>query len=352
MDKLNNVQEKFGFEAEKLKALLSDKNALESRHVTTCSELKLSKSKNEELVKELKTSSVVVKNAKKDLKEESSRHEKVVFKYVEEIKALKEFKIRKCSEEKEQKRKQKKLNQKLRKVNETEEKLERANVEMDTDENKNEPAPKIDETITPSIAVSNIFDIFSEENSSDDFDFAAKNSVVTTASSEASSITTYPSTVAHWLPLSSPSPSDCLDLVSSTLDPSNPTTMELVSSTSTDSLESENQDEHSLAQKELWEFLERSSAASPPPSTTHSTQPPGDPGAASGALDLSAARSPHTANTAASSSGQWGLVKAGNQASTEQKFRNLWKCEFCEQTYNRQNTFDQVYHTLGHQKET
>ena len=99
-------------------------------------------------------------------------------------------------------------------------------------------------------------------------------------------------------------------------------------------------------------FTSRSSAASPLPSTTHSTQPPGDPGAASGALDLSAARSPHTANTAASSSGQWGLVKAENQASTEQKFRNLWKCEFCEQTYNRQNTFDQVYHTFGHQKKT
>ena len=53
----------------------------------------------------------------------------------------------------------------------------------------------------------------------------------------------------------------------------------------------------------------------------------------------------------ASSSGQWGLVKAGHRASTDQNFRNLWKCEFCEQTYNRQNTFDQVYHTLGHKNE-
>ena len=41
-----------------------------------------------------------------------------------------------------------------------------------------------------------------------------------------------------------------------------------------------------------------------------------------------------------------------NTTSTDQAIRGkLWKCEFCNQTYNSQNTFDQVYHTRGHQKE-
>ena len=94
-------------------------------------------------------------------------------KYVEEIKDLNEFKMRKFSEENDLKKKQKKL----RKVNETEAKVEVAKVylEVDTDENKNDPAPKIDETITTSIHVSNIFDIFSVEPSSDDIDIAEED---------------------------------------------------------------------------------------------------------------------------------------------------------------------------------
>ena len=41
------------------------------------------------------------------------------------------------------------------------------------------------------------------------------------------------------------------------------------------------------------------------------------------------------------------------ETSKEQGIRRmLWKCEFCAQTYHNQNTFDQVFHTRGHQKDS
>ena len=98
----------------------------------------------------------------------------------------------------------------------------------------------------------------------------------------------------------------------------------------------------------------RSSDASTPSSMTPSLRPPGDARSNSGVPpDLEAVRSRSTEETStlASSSGQWGLIMTSNQASTDQIFSELWKCAFCNQTYNRQNTFDQVYHTRGHQNE-
>ena len=68
---------------------------------------------------------------------------------------------------------------------------------------------------------------------------------------------------------------------------------------------------------------------------------------------LPAARSPPastSSTTSASSSSKLGITCSGDPALKDGFRRELWKCEFCDQTYGMQNTLDQVYHTQGHQK--
>ena len=87
-----------------------------------------------------------------------------------------------------------------------------------------------------------------------------------------------------------------------------------------------------------------SPTASPPPSNSASTQPTGS--------TFDTAYLPADTSTSASSSGQLGLIKTGILASKDETFKkNLWKYEFCDQTFHCQNTFDQVFHTRGHKKE-
>ena len=75
--------------------------------------------------------------------------------------------MRKSSDDKDLRNRQNKQNKKLKNVNDTEAKLELAKEKevnpAATNENKNEPAPKEDESITPSIPVSNLFKVFSVE---------------------------------------------------------------------------------------------------------------------------------------------------------------------------------------------
>ena len=95
-------------------------------------------------------------------------------KHVAKIQDLEEFKLEKCSEEKEIKKKQKKLDQKLKKVHEREANLKLGKLEINPKStmsggNRNEPNPEEENKIIPSIPASNFYDIFSEaEITSDD----------------------------------------------------------------------------------------------------------------------------------------------------------------------------------------
>ena len=166
-NRLNNVQDKFESLETKYQKLKTEKELLEKRHEKNCAEFRISKSESEDLSKELNSLSVALKSAKKQLKDETFKHEKIVSKHVAKIQDLEEFRLEKCSEEKEFKKKQKKLNQKLKKVHESEAKLKLSKLEVKPkltliDENRNEPDPEEENDLTPLIPVSNLYDIFSE----------------------------------------------------------------------------------------------------------------------------------------------------------------------------------------------
>ena len=82
-----------------------ENKALKAQHEQTSTELKISKSKNIDMEKEIKTLSVAMKKVQKEAKEESFKHEKIVYTHVQKIQELQEFKIKKSSEEKDVKKK-------------------------------------------------------------------------------------------------------------------------------------------------------------------------------------------------------------------------------------------------------
>ena len=80
----------------------------------------------------------------------------------------------------------------------------------------------------------------------------------------------------------------------------------------------------------------RSTAPSPPPpSNTTSSR----------ALGNAVVESTGTAH-------QLEKVKIEETYKHQEIRRVLWECEFCDQTYNIENTFDRVYHIQGHQKDS
>ena len=151
-----------------LEHLKVENRKLGNKHEKNCEELKSSKINNEELSKELKTASVALKSAKKELKEEVIRHEKEAIQHIDEIKNLKEFKRQKCLEERELKKRQKKLNKKLKNVMNSDVKvvevLEKEIKSVVVDENENEEVSGDDQfkVSEPTIPVTNLFGALEE----------------------------------------------------------------------------------------------------------------------------------------------------------------------------------------------
>ena len=84
-NRLNNVQDKFESLETKYQKLQTEKDLLEKRHEKNCAEFRISKSESEDLSKELNSLSVALKSAKKQLKDETFKHEKIVSNHVAEI---------------------------------------------------------------------------------------------------------------------------------------------------------------------------------------------------------------------------------------------------------------------------
>ena len=93
------------------------------KHMKTCSDLKSLKDDYNDLTKEFTQTKISVKTLKKEAKELSSEHQKIVKKKDDIIEDLMRYKSEKSSEEKDLKVKQKKLNKKLKQVEERESKL-------------------------------------------------------------------------------------------------------------------------------------------------------------------------------------------------------------------------------------
>ena len=138
--RLNNVHENFQTAEVNLGKLKAEKTSLERKHMKTCDEVKLLKSEATDLKKENSKINIALKTFKKEAKENNFEHEKVLKKNEATIQELLEFKMIKTSEENVIKKKEKKLNKKLKVIEEKEEKLkiEKSQVETKTDINKNE----------------------------------------------------------------------------------------------------------------------------------------------------------------------------------------------------------------------
>jgi chromosome segregation ATPase len=93
------------------------------KHMKTCSDLKSLKDDYNDLTKEFTQSKISVKTLKKEAKELSSEHQKIVKKKDDIIEDLMRYKSEKSSEEKDLKVKQKKLKKKLKQVEALESKL-------------------------------------------------------------------------------------------------------------------------------------------------------------------------------------------------------------------------------------
>ena len=89
---------------------------LEMKHIKTCSDLRRLKDDYDDLTKEFIQSKISTKTLKKEAKELSSEHQKIVKEKDDTIEDLMRYKAERSSEEKDLKVKQKKLNKKLKQV--------------------------------------------------------------------------------------------------------------------------------------------------------------------------------------------------------------------------------------------
>ena len=106
-----------------------------------------------------------MKKVQKEAKEESLKHEKIVHTHVQKIQELQEIKIKKSSEEKEFKKKQKCLDKKLKNIQNEKPKGKVKDKEEEmagADQNQNKITQE--ESIhIPAVPVANVFGILDEE---------------------------------------------------------------------------------------------------------------------------------------------------------------------------------------------
>ena len=142
--------------------------------------MKTLKHEIDNLEKELKSSKVVIKMLKNETKESESQHTKILKAKESTIESLHEYKASKISEEKYLKQREKKINKKLKNIEERESKLNLKNKHFKVDSDNN-----IDN---------------SDTNSSSKLSFSNSYSAVSSVYNS-SNITSYPSMLTHWLPL-------------------------------------------------------------------------------------------------------------------------------------------------------
>ena len=166
---LNNVHQKCDVLDTNLKKLQRENKLLENQLEKSNSNIKSSKSEIHELEKEKKTLSTAYKRFEKETRKEETKHEHIVKRLEHKIHELLEYKREKSLEDKECEAKLKKLNKRLKHVQENEAKLKLANKvvfqpkTVQVDENENE-ADEPNAQIMPTVRVSNFFDIISEED--------------------------------------------------------------------------------------------------------------------------------------------------------------------------------------------
>ena len=186
LEKLDNLQSNFDEKEVHLKSLNCTKKQLEVKHEKSCSELSRLKDEVGELSKDLNQARLCIKTLKKEAKESNSNHQKVVKRNEDTIENLKEYKSQKMSEEKDFKLKEKKLNKRIKTLDERE-----AQYKLIKDDEKKEVLEKV---------VTNNNNETVEDKS---ISFPAVNfrEVITMASyNYANNISTFPSIVSHWIP--------------------------------------------------------------------------------------------------------------------------------------------------------
>ena len=145
VSKLNNLQNNFEKMNSNLKIIENEKKQLGVKHEKTCAEVKVLKSEKDDLEKEKSKIIIALKTAKKEGKEKNHEHEKIIKKKDETIEDLLAFKLIKTSEEKSLRNKQKKLEKKLRSVQQIEQEVKEHKT---LDLNDNEPKPEsLDENL-------------------------------------------------------------------------------------------------------------------------------------------------------------------------------------------------------------
>ena len=247
---------------ERLDNLQKNFSNLESKHIKTCSDYKTFRDDYDDLAKEVNQSKLVIKTLRKESKELSSEHLKVVKKKDLELENLARFKILKNSEEREFKTKEKKLARKLKQAEERERKL---NV-LKSDLNDNEV-----EAVTPKTesGYGNVDMNFFVKPPISQCQCPYSITMLSHIHQTTATSTTFPSTVSHFLPLlHNGLPVSCtfdpsnMDQASYSFDSTNrdqtvctmdTTRVDQASSTSSDS---DDEDEHSLYQKEFSRLLE------------------------------------------------------------------------------------------------
>ena len=120
LEKLENLQSNFNEKEVDLESLKYTKKQLEIKHEKTCSEQSRLKGEVGELTKELAQASVCIKTLKKEAKETHANHQKVVKRNNDTIENLNKYKSQKLSEEKDLKIKEKKLNKRIKNLEERE----------------------------------------------------------------------------------------------------------------------------------------------------------------------------------------------------------------------------------------
>ena len=131
--------------AKQVKKCYDEKKALENKHEKVLKDLKEQKSENNELKSEVKNLRIALKSSQKETKDVSHRFDKKIDNLEDKIKELVTFKTQKISEEKEFRNKSKKVEKKLKALEEKEAKVKIEILKLKKREQKNTPNTDLNE---------------------------------------------------------------------------------------------------------------------------------------------------------------------------------------------------------------
>ena len=174
--------------AREVKAFKDEKILLQSKHEKVCKDMKVLKSENEELAKETGILNVALKSSKKDAKEISVRLGRTIENLENENKKLQDYKVEKSKEDRHLKTQIKKVNKKLKLVNEKEAKVESEKFKFERIKKEpNEPITIGDHKYEAS------------KDDQNNTEYVTSLSTISPTFYSSADITTYPSMVSHWI---------------------------------------------------------------------------------------------------------------------------------------------------------